>query len=194
VTRSPTDRLLPRLRATLDPVDARWRPQAARDADAAVLLLFDQRKPSLPLLFIRRSRRVRSHRGQIAFPGGGAEPGDANPADTALREAEEEVGIERVAVEVVGQLTPVFTASSSRRLVPVVGLVRQPVQPVTDHFEVDEWFWIGSDRLLAAPLTARPVPGAADTLVRFYEAGDRVIWGASAAVLHDLLARLGRAD
>jgi len=194
VTRSPTDRLLPRLRAALDPVEPRWRPQAASSADAAVLLLFDQRKAALPLLFIRRSRRVRSHRGQIAFPGGGAEPGDANPAETALREADEEVGIERVAVEVVGQLTPVFTASSSRRLVPVVGLARHTVTPITDHFEVDEWFWIGCDRLLAAPLTARPVPGDAGTLVRFYEAGDRVIWGASAAVLHDLLARLGRTD
>lgn len=162
---------------------------------AAVVLLFDPRHDELPLLFMRRSRLVRTHRGQIAFPGGGLEPGDASVLDAGLRELHEEMGIARDDVEALGELRPVLTATSYRQVTPIVALQKRDVEPVPDPYEVADWFRIPLAELLRAPLTARRI--AADPLGRevyFYEAGDRVIWGASAAILHDLLARLGRED
>jgi 8-oxo-dGTP pyrophosphatase MutT (NUDIX family) len=188
---APRDDLLSRLRAAVSPPSSPTAPQAA-DA-AAVVLLFDPSQDSLPLLFMRRSRLVRTHRGQIAFPGGGVEPQDGGVVETALRELHEEMGIAPDDVEVLGQLRPVLTATSYRRLTPVVALERRRLEPVADPYEVADWFRIGLDELLRAPLTARSIPG--DPMQRevyFYEAAGRVIWGASAAILHDLLQRLGR--
>src|SRR5437899_1799149 len=93
------DRLLDRLRAAVSPAP----PGLPQPEDAAaVVLLFDPGDPELPLLFMRRSRLVRTHRGQIAFPGGGAEPGDHGVVGTALRELHEEMGIAPDDVEVLG--------------------------------------------------------------------------------------------
>lgn len=187
------DDLVERLRRAVSPT----APDSAREPSdaAAVVLLFDPAVDGLPLLFMRRSRLVRTHRGQIAFPGGGIEPDDASVVDAGLRELQEEMGIAPSQVDVVGQLRPVLTATSYRRVTPVVGLVRGSVEPVAEPYEVAEWFWIPLAQLLTAPLTARRVPG--DPMGRevyFYEAGGKVIWGASAAILHDLLERLGRAS
>jgi len=185
--------LLDRLRAVVSPAAPDGGPQP-EDA-AAVVLLFDPSDPRLPLLFMRRSRQVRTHRGQIAFPGGGVEPQDGGVVATALRELQEEMGIAPDDVEVLGELRPVLTATSFRQLTPVVGLQRRSVEPVPDPYEVGDWFRIDLDELLRAPLTARRI--RADPLGRevyFYEAGGKVIWGASAAILHDLLGRLGRED
>ena len=201
-----TPDLLQRLRDAVDPLPVAASPTAQAPAaptpaheptrkGAAVLLLADPATPGLPLLFMRRSRLVRSHRGQIAFPGGGVEPGDDGPAATALREAHEELGVAPELVEVLGLLRPVTTATSERHLIPVVALQRAPIEPVPDGFEVAEWFRVPLTELLTAPVTARGLPGGSrDGFVRFYEVGGRVIWGATAAILHDLLTRLGRPD
>jgi len=187
------DELLARLREVVSPPPPAGTPQAL-DA-AAVVLLFDPSHPSLPLLFMRRSRLVRTHRGQIAFPGGGVEPQDHGVVGTALRELHEEMGVAPDDVEVLGQLRPVLTATSYRRLTPVVALERRAVEPVADPYEVGDWFRIGLRELMQAPLTARRIPGdPMEREVYFYEAGGKVIWGASAAILHDLLSRLGRRD
>ena len=186
------DDLLGRLRAAVSP--AAPDGPAPEDA-AAVVLLLDPSATGLPLLFMRRSRLVSTHRGQIAFPGGGVEPHDTGTVGTALRELHEEMGIAPEDVEVLGELRPVLTATSFRQLTPVVGLQRRDVEPVPDPYEVGSWFRIPLAELLRAPLTARRIPG--DPLRRdvyFYEAGEHVIWGATAAILHDLLARLGRED
>lgn len=184
--------LLSRLRGVVSPTPPAGEAQP--DDAAAVVLLFDPADAVLPLLFMRRSRLVRTHRGQIAFPGGGVEPHDGGVVDTALRELHEEMGIAPADVEVLGQLRPVLTATSYRRLTPMVAVQRRPVEPVADPYEAAEWFRIALAELMRAPLTARRIPG--DPMQRevyFYEAAGRVIWGASAAILHDLLERLGTA-
>jgi 8-oxo-dGTP pyrophosphatase MutT (NUDIX family) len=190
-----SDDLLNRLRAAVDPVGSVTHDDPpARDA-AAVLLLVDPRDPRLPLLFIRRTQLVPTHRGQIAFPGGSADVGDGGPVDTAVREGQEEMGVDPAAIDVFGLLHPVVTGTSRRRLVPVVGMERLSLEPVPDPFEVAEWFHIPIADLLVAPVTTRQILGAPDgVVVRFYEAAGRIIWGATANVLHDLLARLGRSD
>jgi 8-oxo-dGTP pyrophosphatase MutT (NUDIX family) len=156
-----------------------------------VLLLIDPTDPGLPLLFIRRTRRVSTHRGQIAFPGGGIDATDRDVVAAALREAREELSVPSELVEPVGLLSTVWTRGSARSLSPVVGLQRGEVTPVADGYEVAAWFRIPIAELLEAPLTSRPIPGfGADAVVHFYEAAGQVIWGATAAVLHDLLGRL----
>jgi 8-oxo-dGTP pyrophosphatase MutT (NUDIX family) len=181
--------LVDRLREAVSPTPPPDEPQPS-DA-AAVVLLFDPAEPSLPLLFMRRSRLVRTHRGQIAFPGGGIEEHDETIVHAGLRELQEEMGIAPGQVEVLGQLRPVLTATSYRKVTPVVALQCGAVEPVPEPYEVAEWFRVPLAELIEAPFTARRIAG--DPMGRevyFYEAGGRVIWGASAAILHDLLERL----
>jgi 8-oxo-dGTP pyrophosphatase MutT (NUDIX family) len=182
--------LLDDLRRAVDPLP----PDGAAvppEVSAAVLLLVDPTDPGLPLLFIRRTRRVSTHRGQVAFPGGGVEPTDPGVVDTALREAREEMAIPPEAVEPLGLLPMVWTRGSERSLTPVVGLQRTDVVPLADGYEVATWFRVPIAELLEAPLTSRVIPGMEERPpVHFYEARGQVIWGATAAVLHELLCRL----
>jgi 8-oxo-dGTP pyrophosphatase MutT (NUDIX family) len=182
--------LLDDLRRAVDPLP----PDGAAvppEVSAAVLLLVDPTDPGLPLLFIRRTRRVSTHRGQVAFPGGGVEPTDPGVVDAALREAREEMAIPPEAVEPLGLLPMVWTRGSERSLTPVVGLQRTDVVPLADGYEVATWFRVPIAELLEAPLTSRVIPGMEERPpVHFYEARGQVIWGATAAVLHELLCRL----
>lgn len=193
------DRLLIALRAAVDPVPAATSlpalgQAAGTERRAAVLAILDPSQPGLPVLFIRRSRVVGSHRGQVAFPGGAAEAGDDGVAGTALRETDEELGIPVDAVEVVGVLPPVITATSGRRVDPVIGLLTRPVTPRSGHFEVADWFWVPLTTLLDAPVTARAVPAEIDHRpVLFIDLGDRIIWGATGAMVVELVDRVGRA-
>jgi len=162
---------------------------------ASVLLVFDPSRPSLPLLFILRSASLRSHAGQIAFPGGSSEPGDRDPVATALREAREEVALAPSNVDILGTLPPLLTAVSDLWLTPVVGLQREPWTIVVDEIEVAEWFRVDLDTLLSTPHTVRTMSRNGETrAVHFYETSGRVIWGVSAAILHELMQRLGRED
>ena len=187
-----SDDLVERLRRAVSPI----APSEGQPGDAAaVVLLFDPAEAGLPLLFMRRSLLVRTHRGQIAFPGGGIEAGDRDVVAAGLRELEEEMGVTPHQLDVLGQLQPVLTATSFRQVTPVVALQRGEIEPVPEPYEVAEWFRIPLAELLEAPLTARLIPGRPEERpVYFYEAAGRVIWGASAAILHDLLERLGRKD
>ena len=174
-----------------DPATAPYEISAGGEPPSAVLVLADPGADGTPLLFIRRSLLVSTHRGQIAFPGGGVEPGDGGPAGTALREASEEVGVDPARVEVLGLLPPMHTATSGRRLDPVLALSTGQQALRTDHFEVAELFWIPLEQLLAVPITRRQVPGAPEgTVVTFIEVGGRVIWGATGAIVADLLEQI----
>jgi 8-oxo-dGTP pyrophosphatase MutT (NUDIX family) len=162
---------------------------------ASVLLLCDPSTPGVPLLFVLRSDELRHHPGQIAFPGGGAEPSDADVVDTALREAGEELGIQRDSVEVLGLLSPFSTVVSGRWLTPVVGMQRGPIEFRTDDFEIAEWFRIDIADLMVAPHSVREIErNGMRGRVHYYEASGRVIWGVTGAILHEFLERLGRTD
>ena len=100
------------------------RPGAGGRA-AAVLALIAAGNDGPEILFVERAATMRTHAGQIAFPGGAADPGDVDLVDTALREAEEEVGIERSGVEVLGLLPPAHVAVSGFDVTAVVGWWRR---------------------------------------------------------------------
>ena len=130
-----------KLRRALHQTDPDDRP--APDAvtrEAAVLVPIIEREGDLSIVFIRRSDAVESHRGQVAFPGGRVDPGDTTLLDTALREAREEVGIERAIVDVLGGFPTMSTVSSGMRVAPFVGVLTRPVDYKIDPIEVAEVF------------------------------------------------------
>lgn len=186
--------LVARLRRAVSGHAAGPEPPANRPA-AAVLFLADPATPGVPALFMLRSDRVRHHRGQISLPGGGSEPADGDATATALREAYEELGVPPDAVEVLGSLSPMETATSDRWLTPVIGLQRRPFEVVADLFEVEEWFRLGLSELWTAPHEVRRFgEGRAGRDVHFYTVCDRVVWGVTGAIVHELLSRLSDAE
>jgi 8-oxo-dGTP pyrophosphatase MutT (NUDIX family) len=179
------------LRASVDRLDAAHEeaPPASRRT-AGVLLLFDARNPRLPLLFIERTAHLRHHAGQIGFPGGGSEAVDADIVATALREAGEEAAIPGDAVEVIGMLPPLLTATSDNWLTPVICLRHSDIEMRPDQFEVARIFEVDLQTLIDAPHTVRTLTheGRARE-VHFYEVDGDVIWGVTAAIIAELIGR-----
>lgn len=187
--------IVDRLRELVRPLQDAVSPPLDGGKPASVLLLCDPSTAGVPLLFVLRSADLRSHPGQIAFPGGSAEPSDSDVVATALREANEELGIDPANVEVLGLLSPFGTVVSDRWLTPVVALERSPPVLRGDGFEVAEWFRVDIADLLVAPHSVRELQR--DGLVRqvhYYEVADRVIWGVTGIIVHELLTLLGRPD
>jgi 8-oxo-dGTP pyrophosphatase MutT (NUDIX family) len=106
---------------------------------AAVLVPLIKRDSEVTVLFTRRTTHLADHAGQISFPGGRVEAGDASTQDTALREAEEEIGLPRSQVDVLGML-PDYYIATGFRVTPVVGLIEAPFLVTLDNFEVAEIF------------------------------------------------------
>ena len=111
---------------------------------AAVLIPLIDREGGMTVLLTQRTAHLKSHAGQISFPGGRVEEGDASPEDTALRESEEEIGLTRDRVELIGRLVPRRTGTGFR-VYPVVGLIDPPVSLVPDPNEVAEIFEVPLD-------------------------------------------------
>ncbi|WP_344863744.1 CoA pyrophosphatase [Planomonospora alba] len=113
-------------RAAEIPVPAELRPPRSGGRRAAVLLLFGEGPLGPDVLLIQRSSNGRRHPGQPAFPGGGIDPGDGGPVGAALREAEEETGLDPAGVHVVGVMPELFVSHSDNRVTPVVGWWHTP--------------------------------------------------------------------
>jgi 8-oxo-dGTP pyrophosphatase MutT (NUDIX family) len=174
------------------------RFNTARDpAAASVLVPLVQREQGLQVLLTRRSAHLRDHAGQISFPGGRAEPHDANAAATALREAEEEVGLPASQVEVIGQL-PAYTTVTSFIVTPVIALVQPGAPLALDAFEVAEAFEVPLAFLMNPAHHQRHVWDADGHQRQFLSmpwqgpGGEYFIWGATAAMLRNLYGFLSR--
>lgn len=194
-------------------VSLAFTPQGAL-ADAplrrsAVLILFGalDRTPAaagpscvpaeLDVLLTRRADGMRHHAGQIAFPGGGAEPGDADAAATALREAHEETGLDPAGVDVLGTLPAVHIPVSNNLVTPVVGWWRLPSAVAADHSESVEVFRAPIAELLdpaarGTSVLARPGLTHRGAAFRLSERlGGRVVWGFTGMLLASLFDELG---
>jgi 8-oxo-dGTP pyrophosphatase MutT (NUDIX family) len=177
-----------------------WPTQAGQVVEgrpAAVLVPLFEEEGECRVVLTVRSDRLRSHQGEVAFPGGRLEPGE-DPVTGALREATEEVSLDASLVTVIGQLTAMPTVSSNTFMTPVVGaLARRPAVKaspaevervfdvaladlVTGHAFHEEW-WSVPDRLGADGLPVGEFP------VWFFEVAGETVWGATARTLMELL-------
>jgi len=159
---------------------------------AAVLIPVIAHPQGLTVVFTQRTPHLRSHSGQVSFPGGRAEPGDASAEFTALRETEEEIGLRPASVEVLGRL-PDYRTRTGYRVTPVVGLLTPPVAFAPDANEVAEIFEVPLDFLLDERNCQRRTREFQGQAVGYYvfEYGEKVIWGATAGMLvnlHKMLA------
>lgn len=158
---------------------------------AGVLIPVIERASGLVVLLTRRAAALRIHAGQVAFPGGGMEPGDASIVETALREAREEVGIRREQVAIIGCLEAMPTITGFA-VTPVVGSIAPGVTIVPDPTEVESAFEVPLAFLLDAGnarTSVRDVQGRKLPVVEFVYAGQR-IWGATANILLSLREKL----
>jgi 8-oxo-dGTP pyrophosphatase MutT (NUDIX family) len=162
---------------------------------AAVLIPLVLRVDGVDLLLTRRTEDVETHKGQIAFPGGIVDEGDANRRHTALRETEEELGIAPANVEVLGVLDDLFTPTGFL-ITPVVGIVGPLPQMKPNPREVAEVFTVPLP-FFADPANGRrewyPTPSG-EREVWFYEYQGKVIWGATAAMIRNLCEILRGGD
>lgn len=167
-----------------------WRPART----AAVLVPFVD-LPDPLLVLTRRAEHLPNHPGQVCFPGGAAEEDDATAVQTALREAEEEIGLPPDSAQPIGFLDRMDTVSDYRVL-PVVALVRPPVQWQPDVREVAEVFTVPASVVLdRSRYETFPYErdGQVHTVYTMRWQGKQ-IWGVTAGMLINLIARLERAD
>jgi 8-oxo-dGTP pyrophosphatase MutT (NUDIX family) len=176
----------------LDPADAE-RLDAHGHTEAAVLVPMHGWPDNPGLVFTERRSDLKRHAGEISFPGGRRD-GDEELLDTALREAEEEIGLPRDNVEVVGALPPVGTFVTNYKVHPFVGLIDQGLRFEPNPSEVESVLVTSLDELRNAyakrRLVRRGIPIKTDT----YLISDKMIWGATARILAMLFERLDDRD
>lgn len=176
------------------PPGRRGRPSPVEDegaAPSAVLVALFEAGDGPHVLLTRRSWGLRTHRGEVAFPGGRVEAGET-AAEAALREAWEEVGLAPGAVEVLGELDHLTTVTRRAYIVPVVGLLDGTPDLEANPEEVDEVLLVPVAELLLAEVyrEERWGPPAMNRPIYFFELVGDTVWGATAAMLRQLLARL----
>ena len=170
-------------------------PPEHRPIPAAVLVPVVNRPRGPTLMFTQRTSHLNDHAGQISFPGGRVDKVDPDRESTALREAEEETGLDRRRIEVIGRL-PEYDIMTGFRVTPVVGWVEPPIKLRPDPFEVDEIFEVPLEFFLdpANHLTqSREVDGRRRHYYAMPYEG-YYIWGATAGMVRMLYQALVSSD
>lgn len=169
-----------------------WRPEAT----AAVLVALFEEGGEVRTVLTRRSAALRTHTGQVSFPGGRVDAGE-DVVDAARREATEEVGLDAADVRALGWLRPVATYSSGSLIVPVVAALHGPPVLRPNPAEVARVFDVPLAALVADgvfheerwTVPGRPAPASPDGSfpVWFFDVATETVWGATARVLYELL-------
>ena len=179
-----------RLRSVLLTPDEAARVDAPGRRDAAVLVPLFVAGGELHAVFTKRRDDLSHHPGEISFPGGRREPADEDLRATALREAEEEIGLPRDAVEILGALPATPTFVSDYRILPFVGLIEAGHAWRLQPTEVDEVLELSIPDLIRGyeHKRVKQIPFRTTT----YTVRGSLVWGATARIVAGLLARIDR--
>ncbi len=164
-----------------------FHPPGHLPVHAAVLVPIVNQPGGPTLMFTQRTAHLHDHAGQISFPGGRVDAGDADRIATALRETQEETGLSPARVEIIGRL-PDYDIPTGFRVTPVVGWVEPPFELNPDPFEVADVFEVPLGFFLD-PANHQRHQDMKNGRVRYYYSmpyGGRNIWGATAGMLHTL--------
>jgi 8-oxo-dGTP pyrophosphatase MutT (NUDIX family) len=166
---------------------------------AVLVLVADDDAGNAGVLLTRRSTALRNHAGEISFPGGRIDPGETEVA-AALREANEEVGLDPAAVEIIGELDHLATIVSRSHIVPVIGRATAQLSLAPRSPEVERIMWVPLAELVRAdtyraerwmfPAGLGGAQESRERVLYFFELDDETVWGATARILIDLLSRL----
>jgi 8-oxo-dGTP pyrophosphatase MutT (NUDIX family) len=158
---------------------------------AAVLVPLVWHAEEWHLLFTRRTDRVESHKGQVSFPGGACDEGETTPEQTALREADEEIGLQPADIKVLGRLANLITISYFR-VTPVVGVVKWPTVFRVGEHEVARVFTIPLSWLANESNRWQfEIPGRNRSVIAYHPYDGELLWGATARMTVDFLKVLG---
>jgi 8-oxo-dGTP pyrophosphatase MutT (NUDIX family) len=169
-----------------------WRQKKhindAKLVPSAVLVPIYYKQGQYYILFTKRTERVKEHKGQISFPGGARQEEDGTLLDTALRESAEEIGLVPDEVKILGELDDMPT-TSGYNISPFVSVIPWPYQ-----FKVDGW---ETEEIIEVPISVLMDKGCRrqetetindeEVITYFYHYRGRVIWGATARILHQFL-------
>ncbi len=176
----------------LSGLDSHDGPAADAQVAAAVLVpLYEDAGGELHVVLTKRRADLRRHAGEISFPGGRRDPGDASLSETALREAEEEIGLARADVRLVGALERTSTFATNYAIHPFVGMLdgRRPWR--ASELEVDSVLEPTLRGVRAGATRTRMERRGFAFETDAYVFDGELVWGATARILEDLLARTG---
>ena len=162
---------------------------------AAVLIPLAWWKSEWHLVFTRRTEAVEHHKGQVSFPGGGCDIDESTPEQTALREAEEEIGLKPQHVRLLGRLNEVLTITHYR-VTPVIGVMPWPYELMPEPAEVERiftipLFWLSQrENWEEQPVTLTGAPHSF-LVISYHSYDGEILWGASARITHNFLSVLG---
>jgi 8-oxo-dGTP pyrophosphatase MutT (NUDIX family) len=177
-------------RVLLEPrAAARLRVPGGKHAAVLVPLYLDG-EGALRAVFTRRHDDLRRHPGEISFPGGRRDEGDADLCATALRETHEEIGLPAAAVELVGALQPTPTFVTNYAIYPFVGLIEPGFAWAIADAEVAQVLELPLEAVRAGYARRRMMPRGVPFRTDTYLVGDDLIWGATARIVADLLDRI----
>jgi 8-oxo-dGTP pyrophosphatase MutT (NUDIX family) len=157
---------------------------------AGVLVPLYLEGSEMHVVLTRRRADLRRHAGEISFPGGRHEQGERDLLETALREAEEEIGLPAELVRIVGALTPTATIASGYAIYPFVAVIEPGRQWALAPREVEEVIEVPIAAVRAGFERRRLIRGGLPIRTDAYVVGEHLVWGATARILSDLLARL----
>jgi 8-oxo-dGTP pyrophosphatase MutT (NUDIX family) len=160
--------------------------------DAAVLVPIFVVRGELYAVFTKRREDLRRHAGEVSFPGGRHEEGEPTFIATALREAEEEIGLPREGVEIVGALRPTPTIATGYAIYPYVGVIEPGLKWTLSPREVSQVLELSLREVREGYKRRRLIRRGIPILTDTYVVGDHLIWGATARILSDLFDRIGQ--
>jgi len=169
---------------------SRFSLEAKKDArEGGVMILFYQKDGSLHFPLIQRPDYDGVHAKQMSFPGGKKDAGDESLTVTAIRETEEEIGVEASKIEVIGSLTELFIIASNFNVLPAIGLINEVPNFFADEHEVDEIIEVkladlmDDEKQKETPLT---ILQGITINAPYFDLNNKVVWGATAMILSEL--------